>query len=166
MGTVDYFLTLDAYSGGPVAGESQDAKYKGAIDILTFSYEIDQTINIGSATSGAGAGKVSFHPFVVTKYFDKSSPVLFACCCSGTPFKQASMIIRKAGKEQQPYLKFEFKLVAISSIKYIESANSLPIEQINFEFGGMQVSYCEQKADGTLAAATVKGWDRVKNVAM
>jgi type VI protein secretion system component Hcp len=31
----------------------------------------------GSSTSGAGAGKVAFNPFAITKTVDKASPLLF-----------------------------------------------------------------------------------------
>lgn len=31
----------------------------------------------GSQSTGAGAGKVTFNPFSITKHVDKASPVLF-----------------------------------------------------------------------------------------
>jgi len=31
----------------------------------------------GGGSSGAGAGKVTFNPFSITKHVDKASPVLF-----------------------------------------------------------------------------------------
>ena len=31
----------------------------------------------GGGSSGAGAGKVTFNPFSITKHIDKASPVLF-----------------------------------------------------------------------------------------
>ncbi len=31
----------------------------------------------GSQSSGAGAGKVTFNPFLITKKIDKASPMLF-----------------------------------------------------------------------------------------
>jgi hypothetical protein len=34
--------------------------------------------NIGSQSSGAGAGKVTFNPFSITRKIDKPSPVFFA----------------------------------------------------------------------------------------
>lgn len=33
------------------------------IEIKDYSFDIEQTLNIGSASSGAGAGKVTFNPF-------------------------------------------------------------------------------------------------------
>jgi Type VI secretion system effector, Hcp len=35
------------------------------------------TLRIGSQSSGAGAGKVTFNPFSITKKIDKASPVFF-----------------------------------------------------------------------------------------
>jgi murein endopeptidase len=34
--------------------------------------------NIGSQSSGAGAGKVTFNPFSITRKVDRASPVFFA----------------------------------------------------------------------------------------
>ena len=49
---------LDQASGG--AGES-------------FSFDIEQTLNIGSQSTGAGAGKVTFNPFSITRKIDPGS---------------------------------------------------------------------------------------------
>lgn len=35
------------------------------------------TVSGGSSSSGAGAGKVTFNPFSITRKIDKSSPILF-----------------------------------------------------------------------------------------
>jgi bacteriocin-like protein len=45
--------------------------------IVGGSFDIEQVPNIGSQSSGAGAGKVTFNPFSITKHVDKASPVLF-----------------------------------------------------------------------------------------
>ena len=37
----------------------------------------ETTLNVGSQSTGAGAGKVTFNPFSITRKIDKSSPVLF-----------------------------------------------------------------------------------------
>ena len=34
-------------------------------EVASFSFDIEQTLNIGSQSSGAGAGKVTFNPFTV-----------------------------------------------------------------------------------------------------
>jgi hypothetical protein len=40
-------------------------------------HQAETTLNIGSQSSGAGAGKVTFNPFSITRHVDKASPVLF-----------------------------------------------------------------------------------------
>ena len=40
--------------------------YPQAIEIADFSFDIEQTLNIGSASGGAGEGKVTFNPFQIT----------------------------------------------------------------------------------------------------
>jgi hypothetical protein len=42
------------------------------------TFDVEQTLNIGSQSSGAGAGKVTFNPFSITRKVDRASPVFFA----------------------------------------------------------------------------------------
>ena len=41
------------------------------------SFDIEQTLTIGSQSTGAGAGKVTFNPFSITRKVDRASPVFF-----------------------------------------------------------------------------------------
>jgi hypothetical protein len=41
----------------------------------SFFFDIEQTLNIGSQSTGAGAGKVTFNPFSITRKVDRASPV-------------------------------------------------------------------------------------------
>jgi type VI protein secretion system component Hcp len=47
----------------------------GGIIIVGGHQFVALTQNIGSASSGAGAGKIRFHEFSITKTIDKSSPI-------------------------------------------------------------------------------------------
>ncbi len=49
----------------------------GLFEIEDFSFDIEQTLNIGSQSTGAGAGKVTFNPFSITRKIDRASPTLF-----------------------------------------------------------------------------------------
>jgi hypothetical protein len=46
-------------------GDKKLASAKGSalFEVNEFSFDIEQTLNIGSQSSGAGAGKVTFNPF-------------------------------------------------------------------------------------------------------
>src|SRR3954449_4154902 len=79
-----------------------DAVSKGSpaqpklFEIEDFSFDIEQTLNIGSQSTGAGAGKVTFNPFSITRKIDRCSPILYESACSGTPFQQVTLGLRKA----------------------------------------------------------------------
>ncbi len=139
---------------------------KGLFEIEDFSFDIEQTLNIGSQSTGAGAGKVTFNPFSITRKIDKSSPVFFQMACSGTAFKQVVLGLRKssggdtAGKT---YLVFNFKLVAVKTISWSYDDES-PKETVTFEYGGLQVHYTPQKPGGDMDAIVPGGWNRVRNV--
>jgi hypothetical protein len=53
-------------------GVSSAELKKSALDEVVGGTE--QTLNIGSQSSGAGAGKVTLDPFVITKKTDASTP--------------------------------------------------------------------------------------------
>ena len=138
----------------------------GLFEIEDFSFDVEQTLNIGSQSTGAGAGKITFNPFSITRKIDVSSPVLYESACSGTPFRSVVLGLRKgsggtaAGKI---FLVFVFKLVAVKTISWAYDDES-PKETTTFEYGGLQIHYSKQSPGGDMAKALPGGWNRVKNV--
>jgi type VI secretion system secreted protein Hcp len=141
-------------------------------EIEDFSFDIEQTLNIGSQSSGAGAGKVTFNPFSITRKIDKASPIFFQMACSGTAFQQVTLGLRKsAGTGGQAagqvaglmFLRFDFKLVAVKTISWSHDDES-PKEEVTFEYGGLQVRYNQQDPSGKMLNIFSGGWNRVRNV--
>ena len=142
---VDYFLKIT-----DVPGESQDDKHKNEIDLETWSWS-ESNSGTSAGGGGGGAGKVSMADFSFAMRINKSSPKLFLACACGTHIKEALLICRKAGKQQQEYLKIKFSDLLISSYQTGGSSGDVvPIEQITFNFSKIEVSYAPQKADGSL----------------
>jgi type VI secretion system Hcp family effector len=140
---------------------------KGVFEIEDYSFDIEQTLNIGSQSQGAGAGKVTFNPFSITRKIDKASPLLFQMACSGTAFQSVVLGLRKgAGGETagQFFLRFDFKLVAVKTISWAHDEES-PKETVTFEYGGLQVRYGIQEPSGKITTVIPGGWNRVKNIA-
>jgi Type VI secretion system effector, Hcp/PEP-CTERM motif len=54
-----------------------------AFEIEDFSFDVEQVLNIGSQSSGAGAGKVTFNPFQITKQTDTVSGKLILANAAG-----------------------------------------------------------------------------------
>ena len=159
MAAVDYFLKLDG-----IQGESADAKHKGEIEVLSFSF--GETVTVaGGSPRGGGAGKVQMTDFAFTAGTSKASPVLFQQCAEGRHIKQALLTLRKAGKGQLEYLKIKLEDILISSYAVAGAeSEGIPHDAFSLNFKKISIDYRPQKPDGSLAAAVHGGWDLSKNV--
>ena len=152
---VDYFLKIDG-----IQGESQDKTHKNEIEIESFSWGATQT-GTASHGGGMGAGRVSVQDFNFMMQVNKASPKLFLACAQGEHIKNAVLTCRKAGKEQQEYLKVTFTDLLVSSYQTggAGGGGATPIDQISLNFSKMEMEYKEQKADGSLGGAIKAHYD-------
>src|SRR4051794_29637656 len=89
---VDMFLDL----GAAIPGESVDTAHKNQVDVLAWSWGMTNsgTTHLGG---GAGAGINKFQRISVTKYVNKSSPLLMSNCAKGSHIPTATLFVRKTG---------------------------------------------------------------------
>lgn len=131
---VDYFLKLDG-----IDGESTDAKCRGCIDIESFSWGTANPSTTGAhgTGGGGGAGKVSVHDISISKISDKSSSDLMQASATGQHIKEAKLVCRKAGGDQQEYLTYELENVLVSSYStygHGSSSSGRPMESLSLNF--------------------------------
>jgi type VI secretion system Hcp family effector len=165
-GSVDYYLDLPS-----TPGEALATGFEKQIAVDAFSFNVEQTLNIGSQSSGAGAGKITFNPFQIKKHYDASSPKLFQAACVGQPFQKATFSIVRTGSGNtagtsapKPYLVIKFALIAVKTIT-IETLGAYPMEIVSFEYGAASFAYSTLNPQtNALTPATQFGWDRVKNI--
>lgn len=133
--------------------------------LVSYSFDIQQTLNIGSQTTGAGAGKVNFNPVTIVKNIDVNSPTLFSMCCSGTPFKNVDiLLLRAGGKGPVLYAGYGLGLVAIKTIARAgDTGEDTGTETVTFECGQLSVGYARQLNTGEADTFHYQTWDRVKN---
>ena len=193
---IDSYMYFMDYNGNYMASESQVAMSKttdnqdlyapfgaaataslpngnhGLFEVEDYSFDVEQTLNIGSQSSGAGAGKISFNPFSITRKIDISSAPIFQMACAGTPFKQVGLGLRKttggsttggATVSGAFFLAFTFKLVAVKTISWAHDDES-PKETITFEYGALDVQYAQQKQNGQFLPTIFSGWNKVQNI--
>ena len=102
--------------------------------------------------------------FHFTMKVNKASPKLFLACATGQHIKEALLICRKAGKEQQEYLKIKFADLLVSSYQTGGSAGDVvPVDQISLNFAKIEFSYAPQKPDGKLDSPVVHKYDLKEN---
>jgi type VI secretion system secreted protein Hcp len=153
---VDAFLKLDG-----VDGESQDSKHKNEIEVIAWIGGVEQT---GTAHfgGGSGSGRSIHHGFKIAKRVDKSTPKLFLACATGEHIKKAEIVVRKAGKEQQEYLKYTLSDVLVSghrSFKKPDPESNADTEGVEISYSKLELEVKEQKPDGTLGGQVKGGWD-------
>ena len=160
MAQSDLFLKIEG-----VPGESTDDKHKGEIELESFSWSEENNSTIGSATGGAGAGKIKFQELIIVKRVDKSSPLLLLHCASGNHYKEVKLTARKAGAGQLDYLTLTMKMVFLTKYATVaqQHNNGVVFEHITMIFGSIEMEYKEQKPDGSLGGSVKQGWDQVTN---
>src|SRR5687767_10250389 len=118
---VDAFIWfVPASSALPIEGETTDEffKAKKAFEIKDFSFGVENPTTIGSATGGAGAGKIKFNEFTIKKTSDKASAAFFKNCATGSHYQTVIIALRNAGGDgsNDPYLYFQFQPVFTTKI--------------------------------------------------
>ncbi|MDT8857513.1 type VI secretion system tube protein Hcp [Paracoccaceae bacterium Fryx2] len=162
-----YFPGFDEFKG-----ETQDTEFKkkSAYELMSFSIGAYNTVNIGSASGGGGAGKGEFQPLAVMKTTDSASPVLFRMLMSGKHFDSAIIEMRRAGQTSTTsggtFVKYEMKLVMVESLNWAGSQGSdVFMESVSFRFGAIKMEYFAQAKDGKMTKVSDAMWSRVNNTA-
>jgi type VI secretion system secreted protein Hcp len=150
----DFFLKIEG-----VEGESTDDKHKNEIDVESWSWGETQSGTF-SGGGGGGAGKVSMQDFNFVMRVNKASPKLMLACATGDHLKGATLTCRKAGGEQQEYMKITMTDLLVSSYQTGGSAGDvLPVDQISINFAKIEYEYKPQKPDGSLDSPVKVGYD-------
>jgi len=160
---VDMFIKI-----GDLKGEAQDDKHKDEIDVLAWSWGMSQSGTM-HAGGGGGGGKVAIQDLSVTKFVDKSSSPLMAACSQGNQYKEAKLVVRKAGgKEPLEYLIINMSDVIITSVSTGGSGGEDRLtENVTLNFSQVKVEYQPQKPDGSKDGGVIKyGWDIAANKAL
>ena len=158
MAAVDYFLKIDG-----IQGESEDDKHKNEIQCESWSFGATQSGSFAMG-GGGGAGKVQMQDFHFVKKVDKAGPKLLLSCATGEHIPKSVLVCRKAGKDQQEYMKITLSDCLVSSYHTSGSGGSdiVPLEEVSINFAKIEYEYKEQKADGTLGGTTKAEFDLKK----
>ncbi len=155
-----------------VPGETQDDAMSAnkAFEAISFELGAENNINIGSISSGGGAGKATFKEFTLTKKTDSASCGLFANLCEGKHFPDCVVELRRSGgavgSTGATFLKFEMKLVMVQEITWSGSdGDDVCEESLTLQYGAIKISYFKQDKTGKMAQDSEAMFSRVLNKA-
>ncbi len=158
---VDAFIKFINGDGTTIDGESNDSKHKNEIEILSYSFGIENRTNVGGGGTGGGSGKASFHEFHFVSHLQKSSPVLFLKCATGEHIKQGIISVRKSGGGRDDYLKITLSDVLVSSLDQSVAADDrddFPSEEMSLNFQKIRWEYTVQNNKGAVGDTIVAEW--------
>ena len=155
----DFILEIDG-----VKGESTDDKYKGHIDIDSFSWAA-MNEGTGGRGGGSGSGKANFSDFQFSKECDSASHELLKSCASGKHFSKAVLHCRKAGETPHEFLKVTMEDVFVSSFSSSGSSGSgsIPLESVSLNYVKIKYEYIPQNKQGAGSGQHIAGYDRAAN---
>jgi type VI secretion system secreted protein Hcp len=163
----DYFLKVEPSSGDqPIIGESLDREYAKTVQLDSFSFSAENTATIGSATSGAGAGKAQFNELTVTKAVDSTTPQFFQRLAQGRHFASLEIIARNAGATGQAAVpvRYLFQTVFVKSQEQSgDTGNDKPTEKLTFVYGALAQAAQKQTPTGTLGTFSFGNWSIMTN---
>ena len=156
---VDIFMKIDG-----IDGESKDAKHEKDIEVLAWSWGLSNSASFGQG-GGGGSGKANVQDLSFTKFVDVASHALLLRCVTGEHITKSTLVVRKAGKTQQEYIKVTMNDVLVSSVSTGGSGGEDRLtENVTLAFAKVKFEYAPQKQDGSLDAYKPMGWDLLKNV--
>jgi len=154
MAQADMFLKLTN-----IKGESLDAKHKGEIEVLSWSFGASQQ---GSAHlgTGSGTGKVQIQDLTITHYVDTASTDLLKHLTTGKHIDEGMLTVRKAGGTHLEYLKIKMIQVMVSHISNGGgSGQDRVTENVTLNFRKFTQTYTPQDDKGNAKASSEFTWD-------
>ncbi len=105
------------------------------LGISSYDFTEAVALNIGSQSGGAGAGKVTYDPLVVTVPFGETAASALATGSSGT-FASADLTV--PGAHGQNALDATFGLVKLDQVEWASTGGGT--ETLTFEYGSLTIA--------------------------
>jgi len=156
----DMFLEIVTRKGGKIKGESGDSACTGQIDVDKFEFEVKSPSDYDQGKTGRVTLEHAKFEFATSI----ASTPLFQTMCTNDPIKSMTLSVRKAGgvSGEGVYLQVRFNDARMTSFK-MSSEDEWTDDEIEIAYSGVEVSYRQQKSDGTWAASQSAAYDSGSN---
>ncbi|HEY7076066.1 MAG TPA: type VI secretion system tube protein Hcp [Solirubrobacteraceae bacterium] len=156
--------THSAYLTVPDFGAKAKTPIAGAIPITDWSWGLEASTNPGTATTGAGAGKVSFNTFKFTKPIDATSPQFMGALTRGQRLDNVRVYVPLNGaRKGGAALQLNLSSVFVKNDTLAGTDGQEPTEEIELAVGAVNETYQPDDITGDPLAKVTDGWNRVTN---
>ena len=149
--------------------DKQDPRLDGKIELLSYNWGFSQA---GSLQVGASlaTGGVTVQDITITKYLDKSSPLILEKCCTGEKIDKAILRCVRTGTAAGPHVYLEIEMDRMIVSGYATSGTpgdgGVPMETISLNFARVNIQYFNVDERGQAAGVTKAGYDIAENRSM
>lgn len=142
---------LDAFLDIPgIPGESQDAKHKGEIDVLSYTHTFAPGEKVKGTRSNCSLVQV-------VKFVDRATPPLVLRAVTGQSIPTMTLTLRQAGEKAVEFYTVTMQDVTVVSSQVNEtSGDDRPRESVSFNMGSATVEYRPVNPDGSPGAAVTE----------
>jgi type VI secretion system secreted protein Hcp len=150
-----------------IEGDSQDAAFKNAVEVTSFSWGATMPTTTSGAGGGMGTGRVNLADLTITKRADRASAKLFLASASAMHIKRVVLVVRKpsgpGGAPQSPVYRITLDDVIITKFQNsASSAGTDVMESVSFNDNKILLEYGVQDPKGRTRWEK-SGWDLQKN---
>ena len=146
--------------GDEIKGESTDSDHKEWIEVLSFSWSVNQPVSQASGTGGRTSSGVMFTDLTCMKTVDKSTADIMKFCAKGTHIPRVELEVVQDTGDKNTYLKYEMEDVVLSSVAPSgDSGGGKPVEQLGMSFGKFKQTYTPTDHKGAPGTPMTRGWD-------
>jgi type VI secretion system secreted protein Hcp len=149
------FIKMDG-----ITGESADAKHRGEIDVLSWSWGV--TTSSSTHVGGAGvAGRAIPADLRFSHRIDLATPSLIKACASGRLIKEAVVSVQKAGAAPFEFLTIKLSDVTVKSVEPgVNTLENNATEIVGLAFSKMEFEYRQDVKPGATSKVL---WDVTAN---
>ncbi len=142
------FLSVKGAKSGVIKGESQDSVHGNEIDVISWSWGMQNKPALGG---GGTTHKAIVHELKIVKRVDSASTPLMSALRTNEMITKAVLTVRKAGKSPLEYFKITIEQGRVTSLT-IEGGDreGKPdvLENVSLTFNKITVEYVPQLKDG------------------
>jgi type VI secretion system secreted protein Hcp len=158
-----------------IPGDSPSARHKDEIDVLDWSWRVDNSAGTGAhgagprdrGTHGGGLRAGRAHPgdLVVRHRYDKASPLLTKACVQGAHLAEAILTLESPGEPAIVLLTVTLSDVTVTSVQVDASSEGDVVESFSMGYERIQVSYVPTDVRGAPAQAVTVDWNLLTGTA-
>ncbi|HEX6370349.1 MAG TPA: type VI secretion system tube protein Hcp [Longimicrobium sp.] len=147
-----------------VPGTTDMAGYEKQIEVLSYSHGVSMQVTGDVSNTERTSGKPRMQDFHITKYIDKSTPLINQKCCEATNLGEVQLTVaRNDAGTVIPFIVYTLSDVVLSSVSVGGGGGDKPVESLSLNFSGIKWDYTAQKEAGGKDGVVAGSWDVAAN---